>query len=179
MSKGKLGPLSTDRIKSFVERYEKLAEEKHAVSGDMKDVLAEAKGVGYDPKTIKWLVGERKLETSVREERDALRDTYAHALGIAVDLVQVEGLSLRQAAKQTGVSKSSLHRALAVPEVSREMVADDLAYPVVVVACSLGAKLSGEVPTSTVIGAVAAQPRVATPPIEWPEMPEHLRRVQA
>lgn len=129
-SKPRIGGLNAPRLQSFVERYEKLAEERHAVGGDMKDVLSEAKGVGYDAKTIKWLVGERKIDAADRAERDALRDTYAHALGVAVELVEVGGLSLRQAASQAGVSKSSLHRALAVPEVSRvEMTAADLSVP--------------------------------------------------
>lgn len=123
------GPVSAGRLKSFVERIEKLEEERKAIGGDVRDVYAEAKGVGYDVKTVRWLVQERKVESADRDERDSLRDTYAHALGLAVDLVRVEGLSLRDAGQLTGVSKSSIHRALAVPEVSqpaREMVADDL-----------------------------------------------------
>jgi len=112
--------VNAPRLQSFVERVEKLEEERKAIGADIKDVLTEAKGVGYDVKTIRWLVQERRMDANDRAERDALRDTYAHALGMAVELVEVGGLSLRQAAERTGVSKSSIHRALAVPAVSQE-----------------------------------------------------------
>jgi uncharacterized protein (UPF0335 family) len=129
----KAGPVNADRLKSFVERVEKLEEEKKAISDDVRDVYAEAKGVGYDVKTIRWVVQERKADAVDRDERDALRDTYAHALGMAVAMVRVEGLSLRQAEEATGVSKSSIQRALAVPELSREMTLEDLGDPLWVV----------------------------------------------
>jgi uncharacterized protein (UPF0335 family) len=126
MTKTKAGPVSADRLKSFVERIEKLDEEKAAIACDIRDVFSEAKGVGYDTATIRWAIKERKMDAAERDERDALRDTYAHALGMAVDLVRVEGLSLRDAAKQAGVSKSSVHRALAVPEVSHDGGTDEV-----------------------------------------------------
>ncbi len=127
-SKVKAGPVAAGRLKSFVERIEKLREEKKAIGADERDVFAEAKGVGYDAPTIRWLLKEREMDAADRDERDALRDTYAHALGMAVSMVQVEGLSLRQAEAATGVSKSSIQRALAVPALSQsvEMTADDL-----------------------------------------------------
>ena len=74
------GPISADRLKSFVERIEALEEERKAIGGDIRDVYAEAKGVGYDVKTMRWAVQERRLEAAKKAERDALRDTYAHAL---------------------------------------------------------------------------------------------------
>lgn len=80
--KTKAGPVSADRLKSFVERIEKLTEEKDAIAGDIKDVYSEAKGVGYDVKTIRWAVAERKMNAADRDERNTLRDVYAHALGI-------------------------------------------------------------------------------------------------
>ena len=49
--KTKAGPISADRLKSFVERIEKLEEERKAIGGDIRDVYSEAKGVGYDVKT--------------------------------------------------------------------------------------------------------------------------------
>lgn len=119
MTKTKPATVAADRLKSFIERYERLDEERAAVSGDMRDVLAEAKGVGYDATTIRWLVKERKVDVAERDERDQLRDVYAHALGMAVNLVEAGGMSLRKAAKRTGISKSSLHRALAVPGPSQ------------------------------------------------------------
>ena len=129
MAKVKSASVGADRLKSFVDRIEKVEEEQKAIADDKRDIYAEAKGVGFDVKTIRWIVQERKADAADRAERDTLRDTYAHALGMAVDLVQVSGLSLRQAEAATGVSKSSIQRALAVPAVSqdhREMVEDDL-----------------------------------------------------
>jgi uncharacterized protein (UPF0335 family) len=76
------GPISADRLKSFVERIQKLDEERTAIAGDIKDIFSELKSVGYDAKTVRWLLAELKLEAADRDERDALRDTYAHALGV-------------------------------------------------------------------------------------------------
>lgn len=80
--KAKVGGISADRLKSFVERIEKLEEEKAAIAGDIKDVYSEAKGVGYDTKTIRKVVALRAMDASKRSEAAALLDTYCHALGI-------------------------------------------------------------------------------------------------
>ena len=118
-SKVQAGPIAGDRLKSFVERIEKMEEERKAIAGDIRDIYAEAKGVGYDVKTVRWVVQERRVDASDRAERDALRDVYQHALDTAVGLVR-GGLSLREAGRLTGTSKSSIHRALAVPAVSHD-----------------------------------------------------------
>jgi len=115
----KAGPIQGERLKSFVERIERMEEERKAIAGDIRDIYAEAKGVGYDVKTVRWVVQERRMEASDRAERDTLRDVYQHALDTAVGLVR-GGLSLREAGRLTGASKSSIHRALAVPEVSHK-----------------------------------------------------------
>ena len=60
--KTKAGPISADRLKSFVERIEKLEEERKAIGGDIRDVYSEAKGVGYDVKTMRRIVS-LQLET--------------------------------------------------------------------------------------------------------------------
>ena len=57
--KTKAGPISADRLKSFVERIEKLEEERKAIGGDINDVYSEAKGVGYDVKTMRKIVSLR------------------------------------------------------------------------------------------------------------------------
>ena len=80
--KVKAGPVSADRLKSFVERIEKLEEERKAISGDIRDVYSEAKGVGYDVKTMRKIISLRKMEAADRDEQDALLDTYKHALGM-------------------------------------------------------------------------------------------------
>lgn len=76
------GPIDADRLKSFVERIEKLDEERKAISGDIRDVYSEAKGVGYDVKTIRKVVALRKMDAAERDEQEALLDTYCHALGV-------------------------------------------------------------------------------------------------
>jgi uncharacterized protein (UPF0335 family) len=80
--KTKAGPISADRLKSFVERIEKLEEERRAIAGDIRDVYSEAKGVGYDVKTMRKIVSLRRLDAADREEQETLLDTYRHALGM-------------------------------------------------------------------------------------------------
>ena len=80
--KTKAGPISADRLKSFVERVEKLEEERRAIGGDIRDVYSEAKGVGYDVKTMRKIVSLRRLDAADREEQETLLDTYKHALGM-------------------------------------------------------------------------------------------------
>jgi uncharacterized protein (UPF0335 family) len=72
-----------DQLKAFVERVERLEEEKKALSDDIRDVYAEAKGNGFDVKALRTIVRLRKLETSERQEQQAILDTYMHALGMA------------------------------------------------------------------------------------------------
>ena len=76
------GPISADRLKSFVERIEKLEEERRAIGGDVKDVYSEAKGVGYDVKTIRKIVSMRRMDAADRAEEETLLDVYKHALGM-------------------------------------------------------------------------------------------------
>jgi uncharacterized protein (UPF0335 family) len=80
--KTKPGPISADRLKSFVERIEKLEEERKAIGGDIRDVYSEAKGVGYDVKTMRKVVTLRRMDAADREEQETLLDTYKHALGM-------------------------------------------------------------------------------------------------
>lgn len=68
------------RLLSFVERIERMEEEKKAAADDIKDIYAEAKGVGFDTKIIRKVVNRRKMEKERREEEDHLLDTYEHAL---------------------------------------------------------------------------------------------------
>ena len=72
-----------DQLKAFVERVERLEEEKRALSDDIRDVYAEAKGNGFDVKALRTIVRLRKMETTERQEQQAILDTYMHALGMA------------------------------------------------------------------------------------------------
>jgi uncharacterized protein (UPF0335 family) len=72
-----------DQLKAFVERVERLEEEKKALSDDLRDVYAEAKGNGFDVKALRTIVRLRKMEKTERQEQQAILDTYMHALGMA------------------------------------------------------------------------------------------------
>jgi len=67
-------------LQQFIERVERLEEEKKAIQGDIKDVFGEAKGRGYDIKTIKDLIRERRQDENERIERETLLETYRAAL---------------------------------------------------------------------------------------------------
>lgn len=76
------GDVAHDRLRSFIERIERLEEEKAALLADIKEVYAEAKGTGFDPKTMRKVVSLRKMEDSDRQEAEFLLDTYLSALGM-------------------------------------------------------------------------------------------------
>jgi uncharacterized protein (UPF0335 family) len=71
-----------DQLKAIVERIERLEEEKKATSDDIRDVYAEAKGTGFDPKALRSIVRMRKLDTDERREQQEVLETYMHALGM-------------------------------------------------------------------------------------------------
>ena len=71
-----------DRLKSLIERVERLEEEKNNLLADIKEVFSEAKGLGYDPKIMRKILIIRKMDIDERLEQEALLDTYRNALGI-------------------------------------------------------------------------------------------------
>ena len=77
------GGVAADQLRAFIERIERLEEEKKAISDDIKDVYAEAKGNGYDVKVMRQIVRLRKQDSNERQEMEALLDLYLHALGMA------------------------------------------------------------------------------------------------
>lgn len=181
-SKVQAGSIAGERLKSFVERIERMEEERKTIAGDIRDIYAEAKGVGYDVKTVRWVVQERRLDASDRAERDTLRDVYQHALDTAVGLVR-GGLSLREAGRITGTSKSSIHRALAVPEVSQPAPHDaDGVITETEESCGGAGSPSAEDADGPFrVGAVqigaASSPEVAPGPHDdMPDQPPFLRR---
>lgn len=70
------------RLKSFIERVERLEEEKAALAEDIKEVFAEAKGTGFDVKTIRKLIRLRKMDVEKRREEDELLELYKAAIGL-------------------------------------------------------------------------------------------------
>lgn len=75
-----VGGIDSSRLRSIVERLERLEEEKRELQGDIRDVLAEAKSVGYDVKIIRIILKLRKMNAADRDEQEALTDTYRRAL---------------------------------------------------------------------------------------------------
>jgi uncharacterized protein (UPF0335 family) len=76
------GGISADRLRSLVERIERLEEERKALGSDIKDIYAEAKSAGFDVKVLRQLIGLRKQEPAEVEERETLLDVYRRALGM-------------------------------------------------------------------------------------------------
>ena len=74
--------VAADQLRLFIERIERLEEEKKGIADDIRDVYAEAKGNGYDGKIMRQIVRLRKMEAHDRAEMEALLDTYKAALGI-------------------------------------------------------------------------------------------------
>ena len=76
------GGVAGERLKSFIERVERLEEEKRALAADIKEVYSEAKGAGFDVKTMREIVKIRRMDEDDLDEREALLDTYLRALGM-------------------------------------------------------------------------------------------------
>lgn len=76
------GGVSGKRLKSFIERLERLEEEKTALADDIKDIFAEAKGTGFDTKTMRKLLRLRKMDVEKRREEDELLELYKAAIGL-------------------------------------------------------------------------------------------------
>ena len=77
-----VGGIASERLQSFVERLERLEEEKAALSEDIKEVYSEAKSGGFDIKIMRQIVRLRKMNTADRREREELLDLYKNALGM-------------------------------------------------------------------------------------------------
>jgi uncharacterized protein (UPF0335 family) len=71
-----------DRLKSFIERIERLEEEKRALAEDIKEVYAEAKGTGFDTKIMRQLIKLRKMDKDDLDEQETLLDVYKRAIGM-------------------------------------------------------------------------------------------------
>lgn len=74
--------VAADQLKAFIERIERMEEEKRAISDDIKDIYAEAKGNGFDTKVMKQIVKIRKQDRNERAEMEAILDLYMHSLGM-------------------------------------------------------------------------------------------------
>ena len=83
-----VGGIAGERLKSFIERIERLEEEKRALGEDIKEVYAEAKGTGFDTKIMRQIIKIRKMDKDDLDEQEALLDTYMRALGMLPDFAE-------------------------------------------------------------------------------------------
>ena len=71
-----------DKLRSFIERIERLSGEKNNINFDIKEVFSQAKSMGYDPSVMRKILALRKMDIDERHEQEALLNTYRNALGI-------------------------------------------------------------------------------------------------
>lgn len=76
------GNVSADRLRSLVERIERLEEERKALASDVRDIYLESKSAGFDPKVLRQLIRIRKMEPADAEEQENLLDIYKRAIGM-------------------------------------------------------------------------------------------------
>ncbi len=81
-TKSKPQNVAADRLRSLVERIERLDEERKALGNDIRDIFAEAKSAGFDVKVLRQLIRIRKQEPAEVQEQESLLDVYRHALGM-------------------------------------------------------------------------------------------------
>lgn len=82
MNEGHNSKATDDRLRLLIERIERMEEEKQGIMSDIRDIYAEAKGVGYDPKIMREVLKVRKMDPDSRAERSALLEVYLGSLGI-------------------------------------------------------------------------------------------------
>ncbi|GEO97825.1 DUF2312 domain-containing protein [Methylobacterium haplocladii] len=76
--------VAADELRQFIERIERLEEEKAAIAGDIKEVMAELKGRGFDVKAVRTILRLRKKDHAERQEEEAILELYMQALGMVV-----------------------------------------------------------------------------------------------
>lgn len=74
--------MTDDRLRSLIERIERLEEEKKSIQGDIRDIFAEAKSAGYNTKAMRTVLKLRKMNTADRDEQDAIIENYRNILSI-------------------------------------------------------------------------------------------------
>lgn len=79
---GDVGGIAKDRLRSIVERVERLEEERKSLANDIKDIFAEAKSAGFDVKVLRQVIALRRKEPAEVEEQQTLLDLYCRALGM-------------------------------------------------------------------------------------------------
>lgn len=82
MTKVKFGGISGEQLRQYIERIERLEQEKQDISDNIRDAFAEAKGNGFDTKVMRQVIKIRKMKPEERDEQESVLDLYKHALGM-------------------------------------------------------------------------------------------------
>ncbi|EHD12896.1 hypothetical protein CIN_21420 [Commensalibacter intestini A911] len=82
MSEAEVGGIAADRLRSIIDRIERLEEERKGLANDIKDIYAEAKSAGFDVPVVRRIIAARKKDPSEVEEQEEIFDLYRHALGM-------------------------------------------------------------------------------------------------
>ena len=77
-----VGGVAGEKLRAYIQRIEKLEEEKKAIGDDIREVFAEAKGNGFDPKVMRQVLRLRKMDVADRQEQEAVLEVYLAALGM-------------------------------------------------------------------------------------------------
>lgn len=85
-----IGGVSGEHLKSYIERIERLEEEKAALAVDVREVFAEAKANGFDTKTMRQVIKLRKMDINERDEQDHMLDLYKRVLGMLPELDEMD-----------------------------------------------------------------------------------------
>jgi uncharacterized protein (UPF0335 family) len=85
-----VGGVAGDQLKSYIERVERLEEEKSGLAVDIREIFAEAKGNGFDVKTMRQIIKLRKMDHNERDEQEHMLELYKRALGMAPDMEMEE-----------------------------------------------------------------------------------------
>lgn len=101
-----VGGIAGDRLRSFIERIERLEEERRSIADDIKEVYSEAKGTGFDTKIMRQLVRLRRMDKDDLDEQETLLDIYKRALGMLADTPLGEA-SLRMAKLTAGLGAAA------------------------------------------------------------------------
>lgn len=111
--------ITAEQLRAYIERVERLEEEKKNIAQDIREVFAEAKGNGFDVKTMRTILKIRKVDANDLQEQEYLLDTYKRALGMLPELDEDE----QPAAKSTKSEKSAKVRSVEAEEEQEEAVA--------------------------------------------------------
>lgn len=117
-----------DQLKAFIERIERLEEEKKTAADDIREVYAEAKGTGFDTTAIRTIIRMRKMDADERREQETVLETYMHALGMLSDL-PLGKAAIEREFKNTKVTISSAGKSVETTVGTLNKVAEAVKSP--------------------------------------------------